>query len=224
MPILQGPLRGKKWIVGSQRHAFWLGAYEPHMQRLIEREVRAGTIVYDVGANVGFYTLLAAHLTVTGKVFAFEPLPANVAYLNKHLDLNLIKNVTVFDVAISDHVGWSSFAQEGTGAMGRLQDRGSLRVATTTLDALLQEEKIAPPNYIKMDIEGEEIKALAGAQVCFRENRPILFLAIHGNSVQRACCEVLRSWHYDISVIEQSSPERAELLCRPLTASGVSIS
>jgi len=79
VPILQGPLRGKKWIVGSQRHAFWLGGYEPHLQRLIAREVKPGEIFYDVGANVGFYSLLASVLVGPGKVFAFEQLPANVA-------------------------------------------------------------------------------------------------------------------------------------------------
>src|SRR5256885_2015501 len=93
VPILQGPLKGKKWIVGSQRHAFWVGSYEPHMQHLIAREVKPGQIFYDVGANVGFYTLLASVLVGPGRVFAFEPLPANIGYLRQHLALNAAQNV-----------------------------------------------------------------------------------------------------------------------------------
>jgi FkbM family methyltransferase len=215
VPILQGPLRGKKWIVGSQRHAFWLGIYEPHMQKLIAREVTPDAVFYDVGANVGFYSLLASVLVGQGKVFAFEPLPTNVAYLHRHLNLNAVKNVEVLEIAICDQVGSSSFEREGTGAMGRLEAQGSLRVATATLDSLLQEQRIAPPRYIKMDIEGAEPKALMGAASCFQKYKPVLFLATHGREVHNECCELLRSWRYELRVVEQSSQERAEVFCRP---------
>jgi FkbM family methyltransferase len=215
VPILQGPLRGKKWIVGSQRHAFWLGSYEPHMQKLIAQEVKPDAVFYDVGANVGFYSLLASILVGPGKIFAFEPLPANVTYLYRHLTLNSIENVEVLELAICDRVGGSFFEQEGTGAMGRLQDKGSLRVATATLDSLLQEQRIAPPSYIKMDIEGAELKALIGAELCFHRHKPVLFLATHGRNVHKECCDLLRSWNYELSVVGQASQDRAEVLCRP---------
>ncbi len=215
VPILQGPLRGRKWIVGSQRHAFWLGSYEPHMQKVIAQVVKPGGVFYDVGANVGFYSLLASALVGPGKVIAFEPLPANVAFLYRHLRLNAIKNVEVFELAICDQVGSSPFEQEGTGAMGRLQAEGSLRVATATLDSLLQEQKIAPPNYIKMDIEGAELKALTGAQGCFRRHKPVLFLATHGSEVHKECCDLLRSWNYELRVIGQAEEGRAEILASP---------
>jgi FkbM family methyltransferase len=215
VPILQGPLRGKKWIVGSQRHAFWLGSYEASMQKLIAREVRPDAVFYDVGANVGFYSLLASILVGSGRVFAFEPLPANVAYLYKHLALNAAKNVEVFELAICDQGGTAFFEQEGTGAMGRLQDKGSLRVATGTLDSLVQEQKLAPPDYIKMDIEGAETKALVGAMLCFQRFKPVLFLATHGREIHKECCDLLRSWNYELSVVGQASQDRAEVLCRP---------
>jgi FkbM family methyltransferase len=186
------------------------------MQKLIAAEVKPDAIFYDVGANVGFYSLLASFLVGSGKVFAFEPLPANVAYLNRHLGLNTIKNVEVSEVAICDQVGVSSFEQEGTGAMGRLHTEGRLRVATASLDWLLQEQRIAPPNYIKMDIEGAESKALIGAQSCFLKHKPVLFLATHGREVHKECCDLLRSWKYDLHVLEQASLDRAEVLCRPL--------
>lgn len=213
--ILQGPLRGKKWIVGSQRHAFWLGSYEPDMQDLIVREVKQGAVFYDVGANVGFYSLLAATLVGPGKVFAFEPLPANIAYLHRHLALNAVKNVDVFELAICDRDGASFFEQEGTGAMGRLEPHGDIRVATATLDSLLREQRIAPPNYIKMDIEGAEPKALVGAEMCFQKHRPFLFLATHGTEVHKDCCDLLRSWNYELRVIGQASGDRAEILASP---------
>jgi len=60
VPILQGALEGRRWIAGSQRHAFWLGNYEPFLQKRMAQEVERGGVFYDVGANVGFYSLLAS--------------------------------------------------------------------------------------------------------------------------------------------------------------------
>jgi FkbM family methyltransferase len=218
VPILQGPLRGKKWILGSQRHAFWLGGYELHMQKLMARKLRKGCAFYDIGANVGFYTLLAAFLIDPGTVFAFEPLPSNVRYLGKHLALNGLRNVQVLEMAISDEIGTVKFQGERTGAMGKLDTQGNLCVKTSTLDALVQSNEISPPDYIKMDIEGMEFRALLGAKTCFEKYKPALFLATHGKEVQDNCLQLLRSWNYKVSVVEMQSPDRGELLATPASS------
>lgn len=76
VPILRGPLRGWKWVTGALRHSCWVGGYEPERQLEFARLVRRGDVVLDIGANVGFYTLLAARLAGPhGRVLAFEPLP-----------------------------------------------------------------------------------------------------------------------------------------------------
>jgi FkbM family methyltransferase len=215
VPVLQGPLRGMKWIVGSQRHACWLGSYESYVQNLIAREVKPGAVFYDLGANVGFYSLLASVLVGNGKVFAFEPLPANVRYLRKHLDLNRIKNVEVFEMAMSDQAGQASFQEEETRAMGRLDAGGTIQVVTATLDSLLQEQVIDPPGFIKMDIEGAEFQALLGARACLAKYKPKILLATHGKQVHRECCELLRSWRFDLQLVGEPSEDRAELLASP---------
>jgi FkbM family methyltransferase len=216
VPILQGPLRGKRWIVGSQRHAFWLGCYEPEMQRLIARDISPGAVFYDIGANVGFYSLLASRLIAPGKVIAFEPLPINVSYLRRHLDLNRCRNVEVLEVAACDQEGEANFEQEATLSMGRLDNQGNLRVRTSSLDALLHGQEIPPPNYVKMDIEGAEFRALLGAEECFRKYKPTLFLATHGRDVHENCCKLLRSWNFRLEPIRQQSDDRAELIARPV--------
>lgn len=214
LPILRGPLRGKKWIVGSQRHAFWLGTYEPHIQRRIARDLRGGATFYDLGANVGFYSLLASQFVGVGKVFAFEPLPDNVNYLRRHLVLNSVSNVTVLEVAISDQESLASFKTERTGAMGRLDGAGELSVRMTTLDCLLDSKEIEPPDYIKMDIEGAEFKALLGARRCFEKFSPRLFLATHGSDVHANCRDLLRSWNYDL-ITEELRSDRGEIIAVP---------
>ena len=216
MPILRGPLKGAKWIVGSQRHAFWLGTYEPYFQRLLARYLTDSAIFFDIGANVGFYSLLAANLASRGRVVAFEPLPENVVFLRRHLALNAIRNVDVVETAVSDRNGFAAFGQEPTRAMGHLSNDGDLQVETTTLDTFLQDQKNPPPTHIKMDIEGAEFAALTGAKDCFRKYRPVLFLATHGRDVHQDCCRLLQSWSYRIEPICRQDEDRADLLALPL--------
>jgi hypothetical protein len=86
IPILQGPGRGMKWIVGSSVNSCWLGSYEFKMQKSIVKYLRPGMIAYDIGAHVGFYTLLFSRIVRPhGKVYAFEPLPENIQFLQKYL-------------------------------------------------------------------------------------------------------------------------------------------
>lgn len=215
VPILTGQLRGKKWIVGAHRHACWLGSYETELQKVVAHEVKQGGVFYDVGANVGFYTLLASILVAPGKVFAFEPLPANICYIRNHLALNKVTNVDVLELAIADDVGTSSFWEEETRAMGRLQTSGNRLVQATTLDSLMHEGRITPPDYIKMDVEGAEYKALKGATQCFERYKPKLFLATHGNEIHEDCCRLLQAWDYEVHIIARSSLDRAEILAIP---------
>ena len=62
LPIFQGELKGKKWIIGSGSFGYWLGNYELEKQKIFQQIVKKGDIVYDIGAHVGFYTLLASEL------------------------------------------------------------------------------------------------------------------------------------------------------------------
>src|SRR5687768_7123297 len=95
VPVLKGPLRGARWVVGSMPHGAWLGTIELHMLRDLAGRLRAGMTVYDLGANVGLYTLAAARAVgAEGRVYAFEPLPRNVSYLKRHLALNKLTNTS----------------------------------------------------------------------------------------------------------------------------------
>src|SRR5438128_664952 len=81
MRVLQGGLKGKTWIAGSCTHGCWLGTYEFEKQILFQQVVTEGSVLYDLGANVGFYTLLASSLVGSrGHVYAFEPVPNNLRY------------------------------------------------------------------------------------------------------------------------------------------------
>ena len=114
-------------------------------------------------------------------------------------------------MAICDRAGEALFQTEETRGMGRIEAEGNLSVRTSTLDSLLEEERIRPPDYIKMDIEGSEFRALLGARECFERNRPQLFLATHGIEVHDSCCQLLSSWNYKFCYTARESVDRAEM-------------
>lgn len=200
LPILQGKMRGMRWIVGSSNHGCWLGSFEYEKRKIFEEEVAEGNVVYDIGANVGFYTLLASRLVGSeGKVFAFEPLPTNLNYLEKHVKLNDCANVTILRYALLEKEGVVNFAGEGSTA--HVSSNGKKIVEARTLDELVSNKEIQPANIIKMDIEGAEVKALMGGQDFFNSYSPVLLLATHGQSTHQNCIELLRDWGYVLEAV-----------------------
>jgi FkbM family methyltransferase len=217
VPILQGTLRGKKWIVGSSTHGCWLGSFEYTKQKALQREMKAGQVVYDIGANVGFYSLLATVIVgETGHVYSFEPFPENVRDLRKHLEMNRIRNCTVIDAAVSSAGGEAIFEPSDDRSMGRLAATGSLRVRTLTLDGLVLRKEIRPPDLMKMDVEGAEYECLQGASRVIQESRPVIFVATHGREVHIACTELLAKWNYRLTSLDGRPVESAdELIAYP---------
>lgn len=214
VPIMQGPLRGKRWILGSSPHGCWLGSYELSKQLTFERIVSAGSVVYDIGANVGFYTLLATALVgPTGMVYAFEPFPRNYEFLNRHLALNKIRNATVITVAVSSRDGECLFEPGELHSTGRLSNSGSLHVKAVKLDTLIQNGQLKPPHVMKIDVEGAELDVLRGCEATLEECRPAILLATHNKTVHESCCEVLRLHGYRLnSLTNKDIAETDELI------------
>jgi FkbM family methyltransferase len=197
MPILQGPLKGKRWLAGSHVHGCWLGSYEAEKQRSFSGVVRPGAVVYDIGANVGFYTLLSAALAgPSGKVYAFEPLPRNLRFLRRHIGINKLTNVEVIEAAVSDREGTAMFDDTANAAMGSLSARGSLKVRTVAIDDLAAQGLLRPPDMVKIDVEGAEADVLAGAARTLAAHMPAVFLATHGAEVHAACLSKLSALGY----------------------------
>jgi FkbM family methyltransferase len=216
VPVLQGPLRGKKWVAGSSDHGCWLGSYELPKQRLFAAHLHPGDVVFDIGAHVGFYSLLAAeHVGRKGKVVAFEPLPANVQHLRRHVELNGYGNIGIIEAAVSDVEGQAVFAAGASTTQGSLSNSGTLEVRTVTIDSLARSGRIPLPNLMKLDVEGAEAAALRGATHVLRSAAPLIFLATHGSAVRDECHGLLRDLDYDIAPISDSPGNETEFLCRP---------
>ncbi|WP_375495476.1 FkbM family methyltransferase [uncultured Nostoc sp.] len=200
MPILQGKLKGKKWIIKSGQHGAWLGSYEYEKQIIFQQIIKEGSIIYDLGSNSGFHTILASVLVGSqGKVVAFEPHPQNLHYLKQHLQLNHLENVIVIDKAVSDSSGVIQF--DGSGFTGHISSQGELQVKTVSLDELIDTKQIPPPSFLKIDIEGAEMLALSGAKSMLSKIHPTILLATHGTEVHEQCCQFLNSLGYTLETI-----------------------
>lgn len=205
MPIWFGPLRGIRWVVGSFIHKSWLGVYEYAKQQRFAQFVLPGHVVYDLGAHVGFYALLASVLVgEEGEVIAFEPLPRNLKYLKQHIEINRTSNVFVVEFAVSDKSGAMRFSPGSHHAMGQLSEHGSLSVGGISLDDYVSYSELPKPDVIKIDIEGGEYRALQGAESLLRQYRPIIFLATHGMDVHYRSCAFLAELGYRLEAIDGS--------------------
>lgn len=212
LPVLQGQLRGMQWVVGASLHSCWLGSYEIEKQKLVAQYLNKNGVFYDIGANVGFYTLLASRIVgIDGHVYAFEPLPRNIMYLRRHIELNKLQNVRVFDVAVADYTGVTRFEEGERHSMGKIAQNGNFEVSVTMLDSLLAQNEIKPPDLVKIDVEGGELAVLNGAESLFRQHHPVVFLATHSHDLHQSCLKFLTALNYRITEF-QSVDGGGELL------------
>jgi FkbM family methyltransferase len=217
MPILQGRLRGTKWIVGAGEHGYWLGSYEMNKRLAFERLIPPGAVTYDIGANVGYFSLLAARLAgPEGQVYAFEPLPRNIDYLKKHVAINAIENIEVVEAAVSAQSGEAHFDLGASSAMGHLAESGGITVRMVSLDEMLAAGELRPPDYMKVDVEGAEYEALKGAQELLAQHKPILFLDTHQREAHLPTIELLKKLGYTFEILDgKSLTATKELIARP---------
>lgn len=140
------------------------GLYEPAVTKAILELVRPGMTVVDVGANVGYYTLLASRLVGPGgRVYSFEPVLSIFEVLLSNLRDNDCDNVTAELKAISDRSGDGRFLVDRYGTEGRLVAKGGhIVVECTTLDEYFGALGWPAVDVVKMDIEGGEPAALSG--------------------------------------------------------------
>ncbi len=195
LPILKGPLKGKRWLLAT-RINFFLGSYEPEQTEAFVAAVQPGSVVYDVGAHFGYYSLLASKSAgADGRVIALEPSPRNLKVLRKHVELNRAANVAVLETALSDHEGEARFDNRAGSGVGHLSLEGPLTVNLTTLDAL--GHQFPAPNVLKIDVEGAEEAVLRGGRETLR-SKPTIFLSTHGPGPAENCSRLLRELGYSL--------------------------
>jgi len=158
------------------------GTYEPIETQLMISSLNEGGIFVDVGANIGWYTIIASKIVgQTGNVLAFEPDPTNFELLKKNCALNGLKNVELINQALSDKSD-SEFLYRSSNNFGdhRLyaseEEREKIVVGTLTLDNLIESRGLKNIQTIKVDTQGSEPKILRGMQRYIKREKPVIFL------------------------------------------------
>ncbi len=214
VPVLFGPTRGQYWLPFSRGKLLrlLLGSYEADQTELMRKQLRPGSVLFDVGAAVGYYTVLASPLVGReGRVVSFEPDVRNAAYLRKHIAINRLTNVEVHQTAIGDRSGQAHFAcGTGTGT-GHLADSGAATVSICKLDDIVRRTRM--PTHIKIDVEGAELQVLEGARNILTSARPTLFLSTHSPTLHEACCRYLSELGYSIQPISTSPKYDLGIVC-----------
>lgn len=207
--VAAGGLAGASLLLNLQTEKdYWLGTYEPELQRTIQREVRPGMVVYDVGANIGYVSLLLARAVgPQGRVFSFEALPANLERIRANLALNPQAMVSAIGMAVIDGDRPVEFLTHASGAMGKAAGSAGrkdetygtiIQVPGISLDEFIYTQLNPLPQVVKIDIEGGEVLALPGMRRLLCEGRPLIFLELHGPEAARAAWDELTAASYHL--------------------------
>lgn len=215
--IAGGVLAGMQMALDLQSEKdYWLGTYEMDLQAAARHFIQPGMTVYDVGANIGYISLMAARLNgPDGKVFSFEALPANIQRLEQNRALNhLEERISVQPVAVVKASGKVTFFMHHSGAMGKAMGSAgreeeyqqSIEIPGLALDDFVFGQNQPKPGLVKMDIEGGEGMALAGMQRVLREVKPVFLIELHGEQAARQVWEQLNANNYRLHQMRSGYP------------------
>ncbi len=209
--ILHGAARGLRFNAGGSHSGFILGNHEPEVQKLLASVLRPGMNYYDVGANVGFFGLLAARVVgPLGHVICFEPLPENARQIRYNSQLNGFTNIEIRCEALGGSNRTDIFNTSAEPTWGMLstvgkapeQASGQITVEVRTLDSLCVDGGLPRPDVIQFDVEGAEAEALEGASATLTAHRPLLVIELH--STNAAVTAILDRLGYAYAVLGSS--------------------
>lgn len=199
--IRKGPLRDMILEVDPRALDMVIGSYEPAIQSLIEETLRPGDIAFDVGSNLGYFTLMMAKKVGSGgQVVAFEPDPEMFSALKRNLGRNsdAAAPVRALSVAAGAARGKVRFARGWRATRGRIvATGGDLDVDVMTVDEA--SKRYGLPRLLKIDVEGGELDVLCGAGSVLTETRPLVLVEVHSSELETRCARFLEGLGYNCS-------------------------
>ena len=215
--VASGILEGYFFNLDMQTEKdYWLGTYEMDLQTSLRQLVEPGMIAYDVGANIGYISLMLAHLVGNdGKVFSFEALPSNTIRWQENISLNGLSEKThLFHGAVADKQSTIRFLVHASGGMGKVLGsagreesyKDEIEVPCISLDDFVFIKNNPAPDLFKLDIEGGEVLALPGMRRILLEKQPTLLMELHGQESIRVSWNILSDTGYRICRMKPDFP------------------
>ena len=204
----------RKNVIGQE--LFLKGLWELEVTRYISSRITPGMTILDVGADIGYYTLLfAKRVGRQGRVIAFEPIPAARATLEKNIRLNGYRNVSVLDYALYDING--SFVLEGPLDVSRInplkagEGENDLTIETRIFDDCLKALAVDHIDLVKIDVEGAEMNVLEGMKTSLQKFHPALLVEVHPehlgkfNKTTEDLMQFLDGMGYGVTPVDKSA-------------------
>jgi FkbM family methyltransferase len=207
---------GDDWVSNQVYWRGWEG-YEPESAAIFFKLASRARATLDVGAYVGYYTLLAAHANPTGRVIAFEPHPGIYERLRSNVLLNELSNVECVNAAAGDRAGRAEFFVAASGLptssslsqdfMKAHAEVRSFGVPVVTLDTLVREHDLTNVDLIKIDTESTEAEVLRGAAALLARDQPaIVCEVLAGRAREDELDAVLRPLGYRYYLLTPNGP------------------
>lgn len=236
--VIGGPIRRLSrrvaWTIASgeaagmrmhfpQNLEFILGTTERPVQECLSKRLREGDVFYDVGANVGFFSLLASRrVGASGAVYALEPVASNAAAIRANALLNGVRNLRVFELAAGEASGvgelfvttWDGGSSLVRSAIPSEEPVEARQVAVTPIDDLITALQLRPPTLVKVDVEGLELQVLRGMQRTLASHRPDILCEVDDSTQEglekrwRAVDAFLAGLGYEVSRLASAYPNR----------------
>lgn len=208
--VQAGPAQGIRLELNPRTgRAYLRGEPEIETPKVLAERLRPGMVFYDLGANIGFFSLLASRLVgASGRVFSFEPDAQVAIRLRRNIELNRFSNITVVEAGVwsaSQNVRFvpcdASSPEGGTGKFvaGEDQTVGS-HTRCIALDDFIRSSP--PADAIKCDVEGAELEALRGARDLLRTQRPWIVCEMHSEANDRMAREFLGGLDYEVESLD----------------------
>lgn len=177
--ISRGPLAGMI-LAFEDAPAEWSGVHEPEIQQALLTLITPGDVVYDIGAHLGYYVLLAGKvLNGNGGIVAYEPEASSFALLERNIELNDLGDIAIArPVGLGASSGRASVVHKGHSGEARLQE-GEGEIVVTTLDEDIAAHGLPAPSFILIDTEGMEADIFRGGWKTLEANRPTLMVEHH---------------------------------------------
>lgn len=208
--------QGDDWVSNQVYWRGWEG-YEPETVPLFFRLALRAEVTVDIGAYVGYFTMLAAHANPRGRVFAFEPLPSVYRRLQRNVVLNRLSNVECREAACGAEEGTAEFyhvdAELPTSSslsfdfMRAATDLKRTLVPVLTLDSFVAAQRLDRLDLVKIDTESTEPDVLSGALTALGRHHPmILCEVLKGRGSETALEELLRPLGYRFYLLTSDGP------------------
>ncbi|HWG58351.1 MAG TPA: FkbM family methyltransferase [Candidatus Acidoferrales bacterium] len=186
------------------------GRVEPEVQRALAGRLKGGCVFYDLGANIGFFSLLAARLVGSrGRVYSFEPDAITAQRLRRNVAQNGAANVSVVEMGVWSSTKLLHFMEaahsspdRGTGFVNPSGAAGAAAIPCASLDDFCKGAPV--PNAIKCDVEGAEMEVLRGAQRILAEARPWVICELHSPDNDREVRAFLRDVGYKLETLNSN--------------------